>query len=193
MIFFFNPKRCKTDKHAWLISVFALSNHRSMIGASLHPVLDKKGVRKQARRIRLISKGLAKGSRDWRSSFVLLNSAQTLVVTGHQCKVTRVYRQENLPTCTHIKLVWFCQIYPPSLQSETIRKEHHLIPVEGLQVHSVWSPCGCEQRLTMPATVHHVSCDAGCSRGQIRWTHKPRRALTETCTSKLRTVYRRRV
>ena len=62
--------------------------------------VDNKVVRQQARKIRLISKGLVKGSRYGLSNFVLLNSAQTLVVTGHQCKVVAFVRQGNLtPSC----------------------------------------------------------------------------------------------
>ena len=50
--------------------------------------LDDKVVRQQAKKIRLISKGLVKGSRFGLTHLALLNSPQTLVVTGHQCKVT---------------------------------------------------------------------------------------------------------
>ena len=50
----------------------------------------------QARKIiEAVTKGLAKGSRDWRSSLALRNTPPMLVVTGQQCKVLPTWWQES--------------------------------------------------------------------------------------------------
>ena len=155
---------------------------------STRSIASWKMARQQARKIiEAVTKGLAKGSRDWRSSLALRNTPPMLVVTGQQCKVLPTWWQESftrkcLAPFRH-KACFALQIYPPSIQSEAIRKESHLIPLPGLQVFWVLSLIEREY----VNTNYFCSCDAECSTGQVWWANQPRRTLAQTCTSSKRT------